>query len=145
MTHRLSPRQFAPALVLAALAAVIAFPASAEKQKMSSEEKGEAELAELLDGYTAGEPVKCLNGSQRDRLRVIDDTAFVFRDGRTIYVNRTNSPRFLNDFDIPVFKLFGSRLCRLDQVEMRSREGRFGGPIVTLADFVPYTKVKTES
>lgn len=112
---------------------------------MSAKEKGEAELTELLEGYTAGEPVKCLRSSQRDRLRVINDTAMVFRDGRTIYVNRTNSPRFLDEFDIPVFKLFSSSLCRLDQVEMVDRLGGISGPIVTLDHFVPYTKVETES
>lgn len=129
----------------AALATAAALPVLAQDKDKRVDEKGEAELAELLEGYEAGEPVKCLRSTQRDRLRVIDNTALVFRDGRTIYVNRTNAPRFLDEFDTPVFKLFGSSLCRLDQVEMRSDVSRLGGPIVTLADFVPYTKVETES
>ncbi|MXO91659.1 hypothetical protein [Pontixanthobacter aquaemixtae] len=128
---------------LAALATLFAMPAAAEDSEQAPLPKGEAELAELLDGYQAGEPVKCLRSSQRDRLRVIDDTALVFRDRQTIYVNRTNSPRFLDTFDVPVFKLFGNNLCRHDQIEMYSRDGRFTGPIVTLSDFVPYTKVDT--
>ena len=107
--------------------------------------RGEKELAELLEGYSAGEPVSCLRSSQRDRMQVIDDTALVFRDRGTIYVNRTNNPRFIDDFDIPVFRMFGTDLCRLDQVEFQSRTGMIGGPVVSLEDFVPYTKSDPDS
>ena len=134
---------------LAAAAAALSLPATAQDSEASAEkevqDRGEAELAELLEGYEAGEPINCLRRSQRDRLRVIDDTAFVFRDGRTIYVNRTNAPRFIDEFDVPVFKPFSSNLCRSDQVTFASRVGGIPGPTITLAEFVPYTKVKTES
>ena len=93
-------RNFMKSLALVtALALPLAVGVQAKEKPMS---KGEIELAELLKGYTAGEPVKCLNRSQRDRLRSIDRTAFVFRDGKTIYVNRTSAPRYIDDFDVPV-------------------------------------------
>ncbi len=142
--HRM--RQIAiTSLAFVSLALAGSLPVGAQDADNDTNAKGEAELAEILEGYEAGEPVKCLRRSQRDRLQIVDDTAFVFRDGRTIYVNRTKSPRHLDDFDVPVFRLFGSSLCRQDQVEMRSRDGHFAGPIVILSDFVPYTKVETES
>ena len=133
--------------VAAALTLPLGVAATAEEDVESTQElsKGEVELAEMLEGYEAGEPVKCLNRSQRDRLRMIDRTALVFRDGKTLYVNRTSSPRYIDDFDIPVFKPFGSSLCRLDQVEFIDRFGGFGGPIAFMKDFVPYTKVENES
>ena len=114
--------------------------AGADKTGTSAPSKGEKELAELLEGYSPGEPVSCLHSSQRDRMQVINDTALVFRDRGTIYVNRTSNPRFIDEFDIPVFRLFGTSLCRLDQVEFQSRDGLIGGPVVSLEDFVPYTK-----
>lgn len=39
---------------------------------------GEAELAELLEGRIAGDPVECLPDSRRDTMQAIDGTAFVF-------------------------------------------------------------------
>lgn len=134
-------------LALASIALIAAIPAAAEDKKIDKGiDKGEAELAELLEGYTAGEPVDCLNRSQQDRLRVIDDTALVFRDRGTIYVNRTHAPRFLDDFDIPVFTKFTSQLCRSDKVEMIDRGGSgITGPVFRLTEFIPYTKVKSDS
>lgn len=117
-------------------------PEPAEQRPPS---KGEQELAKLLEGYSAGEPVSCLRRTQRDRLRVINDTALVFRDRGTIYVNRTNAPQLIDDYDIPVFKPFGSNLCRLDQVEFISRYGNIGGPVLILDHFVPYTKSDADS
>ena len=134
---------------LAAAAAALSLPATAQdgeaKEEKKTETRGETELAEMLEGYEAGEPVNCLRRTQRDRLRVIDDTAFVFRDRQTLYVNRTNAPRFIDDFDVPVFKPFGSNLCRLDQVTFVDRAGGIPGPTISLAEFIPYTKVETES
>ncbi len=120
---------------LALVPMMLAAPVHAEAPS-----RGERELAELLDGYVAGEPVRCLNRNQRDRLRVINDTALVFRDRNTIYVNRTNAPRFLDNFDVPVFTVFTSRFCNLDRVDFISRAGGIRGPSVVLQDFVPYTK-----
>lgn len=103
---------------------------------------GEAELAKLLEGRTKGEPEKCLSDSERRNMQIIDETAFVFRDGDTVYVNRPDNARFLDNFDVPVFRIFGSSLCRLDQVEMRSPTSRIGGPVVILNEFIPYTREK---
>lgn len=73
-------------------------------------------------------------------MTVVDGTALVFRDGKTLYVNRTTAPRFIDDFDIPIFKPFGTSLCRLDQVEWRDRSSWIGGAVTTLGMFVPYRK-----
>lgn len=138
-----------PLVAAAGLVSAIAVtPSFAEEPSKQAEAEavteGEAELAKILEGRVAGEPVKCLTRAQRRNLRIVDETAMVFRSGRTFYVNRTNSPRFLNDWDYPVFSQFGSSLCRLDRVEMRSRSGNFPGPVLTLSDFIPYTKVETD-
>jgi len=113
---------------------VLAAPALAE------EAKGEAELTELLEGRVAGEPVKCLNGSRRNAAQIIDGTAFVFRDGATLYVNRPEGARILNWNDLPVFRLFSGSLCARDQVELRDRSSLFPGPVLLLGEFVPYRR-----
>ncbi len=133
---------FLPALaVLAVIAAPIAVQA-ADETRPPRNEAGEAELAKLLDGRIMGEPQNCLRDNQRRNMEVINRTAFVFRDGETIYVNRPDGASFLDQFDVPVFHIFGSDLCRMDRVELRGRTSGIGGPVVILNDFIPYTLEK---
>lgn len=129
-------------VVMGAVSAMAVSPAIAEGQAEQEISPGEAELAELLEGRVAGKPVRCLRESQHRGVRIIDDTAMVFSSGRTVYVNRTNTPQFLDEFGLPVFRKFGTALCERDQVEMRNRlaNGSFPGPIILLGEFVPYTK-----
>lgn len=101
---------------------------------------GERELAEIIEGRVPGEPVDCLSDAESDRMQVIDDTAFVFRDGATIYVNRPSGAAMLDDGDLPVFHQLGTQLCRLDRVELRDRISGMPGPVIVLDEFVPYTR-----
>lgn len=123
-------------IILAPL--VLALPQPALAAEEPADPRGEAELAKILEGRAAGEAVRCLSDHERRSMQIVDHTAFVFRDGRTIYVNRPKGARFLDDFDVPVFKIFGSDLCRMDQVEMRDRGSPIPGPQVLLGDFIPY-------
>ncbi len=108
----------------------------------SANAKGEAELTKILMGRTPGKPRDCLGPTQRSNMQIIDKTAFVFRDGDTIYVNRPSGANFLDGFDYPVFKLFGSDLCRMDQAEMLSRTSSIPGPVLTMGSFIPYKLTK---
>lgn len=107
---------------------------------LADEAKGEAELAELLEGRVAGEPVKCLTTARRDGAQIVNGTAFVFRDGATLYVNRPAGARVLDWNDLPVFRQFGTSLCANDQVELRDRYSLFPGPVLLLGEFVPYRR-----
>ena len=120
------------AIALAALASAI--PAAA------AHEKGEAKLAKLIDGRVAGEPVHCLSSTQRRNMQVVDRTAFVFRDGDTLYVNRPSGASFLSWSDVPVFKVWGNQLCDKDLVHLRDRSTGMGGPSLSLGEFVPYKR-----
>ncbi len=130
-----NPSRIALAASLAGLA-LAAVPAAAD------DAKGEADLAKLLEGRVAGEPVKCLGSTRRDGATIIDGTALVFREGGTIYVNRPAGADMLDWDDLPVFRLFGSSLCARDQVELRDRSTLTPGPILLLGEFVPYRRVQ---
>lgn len=126
-----------------AAAALLAFTAphaayAEDDAKPPRNAAGEAELAEILEGRIAGEPERCLSDNQRRNMEIIDRTAFVFRDRDVIYVNRPNGARLLDDFDVPVFRLHGSDLCRLDHVELRDRSLHMSGPLIAMNEFVPY-------
>ncbi len=147
---RLVRTPFAPAGAiaggLAALALLAAGPASAEEHSETGDAleltKGEAELAELLEGRVAGEPQNCIRVRPNYRLTTIDDTAYVYGRGRTIYVQRTSHPNRIDDDDTLVSRRFSSsQVCRQDIVNtIDPVHGMFTGTVF-FEEFVPYTRV----
>jgi len=125
------------ALILAGTAmALTGTAASAETRA----EKNEASLAKMLEGRTAGEPVKCINTFNSNNIRVMEHIGIIYDAGRTIYVARATHPEHLDSWDIPVIERFGSQLCSNDIMRTVDRgSGHFTGPLF-LDDFVPYTK-----
>ena len=61
--------------------------------------------------------------------------------GDTIWVNRPDNAKDLDDDEILVTKTTGSQLCRLDIVQTMDRTSHFTTGFVGLGDFVPYKKV----
>ena len=127
----------APFLAVASLA--FAAPVAAADTSVA-DAAGAAELAKILDGRVAGEPVDCIRDSSSSALEIVGGTALVFKRGPTIYVNQPDGANTLDRWDVPVFYKFGgSDLCKLDRVELRQRGSQIPGPSLFLARFVPYT------
>jgi hypothetical protein len=104
-------------------------------------EKGEARLAEMLEGRVAGEPVRCINTFRTNSPQIIDRVALVHDEGKTIYVARPERPRSLDSHDILLIERFSSsRLCAGDHMRMIDRTGGYTTGIVWVKEFVPYTK-----
>ncbi len=112
-------------------------PALAAKPRPS----GEEQLAKMLEGRVAGEPVHCISANPTSNTTVIDRTAIVYRIGSTLYVNRPKNADRLDSDDILVTKMRGSQLCSIDIVELRERTPlmMYSG-FVNLGEFVPYRK-----
>jgi len=101
----------------------------------------EAQLAKLLEGRVAGKPVNCIDPRVNSDTQIIDKTAIVYGSGRTIYVQRPDNARALDDDDILVTTLRGTgQLCDLDIVHLHERGGGFYRGFVGLNRFVPYTR-----
>ena len=107
----------------------------------SPRESAEALLARALEGRVPGPPVECIDvGVTRDA-RVIDDTAILYDQGRTIFVTRPRVGRdILDDSYVLVSKPLLSRLCKGDVVQLR--DSGSGTPVgaVRLEEFVPYRR-----
>jgi hypothetical protein len=104
-------------------------------------EAGEARLARMLEGRTAGAPVSCINTGRSNKMEVIDGVAVVYDAGKTIYVARPTDPRMLGRNDALVLGRFsGSRLCVQDAMKTIDRSDGFPTGVVFLKDFVPYSK-----
>lgn len=122
---------------------MLAAPATAQ----DAQTKGQAELAELLEGRVAGEPESCVRTFPNTSVNIIDKTAIVVDRGRTIYVNIPLHPETLDDNDALKIKKFGNatRLCRTDIITTFDTGGGFYTGNVFLSDFVPYTRVDSDS
>ena len=118
-------------------------PLSAEAEQEPSE--GEKRLARLLEGREAGEPQRCIRVRPSQAMTTIEDTAYVFGRGGTIYVQRTQNPEAIDRNDILVTQRFGSsQLCRLDIAQTVDQiVGFFTGNVI-FEDFVPYTRVSKD-
>ncbi|QPC98950.1 hypothetical protein [Qipengyuania soli] len=127
--------------VIAASAALTLFavPALAEEHGDMAMTKGEVKLAKMLEGRVAGEPRSCIRTIGSRNLMQIDDTALVYRDGRTLWVNRTRNPGSIDDSDVMLIRRFsGTSLCRTDQIDMIDRYAGMLTGVIFLDDFVPY-------
>lgn len=126
---------------IALAAAALATATGALAATNETNAKGEAELAKLIAGRTAGKPVSCipamLNGQS---MRVIDGTAIVYDAGSTIYVARPDDPKSLDSDNILVVDRFGSQICRQDIIRTVNRYSGFMTGVVFLSDFTPYKK-----
>lgn len=147
---RLSQKFACKAAMAGALALTLPSAGLAQEQDGDAEEaaiemtEGEEELAKLLEGREAGEPVSCIRHRLNDRVRIIDDTALVYGRGKTIYVNYTNNPRTIDDWDTLVTRRFGSSFCKTDIVtKIDPSSGIFAGTIF-LSEFIPYKRVEKE-
>ena len=104
-------------------------------------EKGEARLARMLEGRTAGEPVGCITTLRANKLQVIDEVGLVYDAGETIYVARPTDPRMLRRTDALVMERFSpSRLCVDEPIRTVDRHGGYFTGVVFLQDLVPYTR-----
>ena len=127
-------------LMLAAVSA-LAMAGAADARPGQS---GEAELARMLQGRVAGQPMACIRTRPSENVTTIDRTALVFGRGDTIYVNRTRFPDSIDDNDALVIRKFGTgtSLCRTDLITTFDRTSQFYSGNVYLADFVPYKRIR---
>ncbi len=122
-----------------AAAALLAAP-SAYADESTAPTKGEIKLAKMLEGRVAGEPQNCIRTLPNLKLTMIDETALVYKSGRTLYVNIPSDPGAIDNDDTLVTRRFGSRLCNTTIVTTIDRfHGGYTGNIF-LGQFVPYRK-----
>ncbi|WP_241233560.1 hypothetical protein [Altericroceibacterium xinjiangense] len=109
----------------------------------SSQARGEARLAKMLEGRVPGQPQSCIPAMVSRNLQVLDRTALVYDAGSTVWVARPSDPRSLDDSDILVIDRFSSSLCKQDVIRTVDRYTGFMSGVVFLGDFVPYKKLES--
>ncbi|HXG80301.1 MAG TPA: hypothetical protein VNJ05_00710 [Sphingomicrobium sp.] len=105
--------------------------------------RAQSELAEALAGRTPGPAVRCIPSYRSNQMQVIDDYTILFRDGRTVYLQKPSGgcPGISSGGRTLVSRKFGTTdTCEGDInhiVDMPS--GMHSGSCV-FGPFVPYTK-----
>lgn len=131
---------------LAASAPVLALTA---QEKPAAPTKGEAELAQLLEGREAGAPVRCIRriGSGQP-MHTINGTAYIFREGDTLYVQRTTRPQDISKrFGLSIKRLGTTsavEMCRTDLAETFDRGLGVPRASVIFENFIPYRRIRQE-
>ena len=129
-------RALVHAALVAGLVTAPIIPASAKV------ESGEAKLARLTAGRTAGKPVDCINltfaGRDSEKLPGI---GMAYRQGTTWYVSHFEGgcPQLRDDI-IVVTKLHSSQLCRGDIADLRMSGANIPLGSCIFGDFTPYIK-----
>ena len=106
--------------------------------------KGERNLARMLDGRVAGEPVDCIEVKRAFSTEIVDKTAIVYSmPGGKLYVNRPRKGRDALQPQYVVWSRGGRLACDRQGVALLDAGGKGGGynnNTVWLGPFVPYTK-----
>ncbi len=121
-----------------AATALLAGAANATSRKPD----GDAALARITAGRTAGAPVDCLRQSDIQSSQIVDRTAIVYtgRNG-TLYVNRPASgAAFLQDGLALVTDTHSDQLCSIDSVRLVDMSVRMDSGSVGLGKFIPYPR-----
>lgn len=104
------------------------------------------ELAEALAGRTPGPPVRCIPNYRANQMQVIDDGTILFRDGRTVYLQKPRGEclGIATGGRTLVTRKFGtSDLCDGDINQTVDLRSGFSGGACVFGPFVPYTKPRT--
>lgn len=128
-------------LALACSATLASCSASAVPDTPSP--RAQRELAEALAGRTPGPAVRCIRNYRSNNMQVIDDDTILFRDGRTIYLQkpRNSCIGIGNGSRTLVTRPFGTTdLCDGDINRLVDLSAGIGGGSCVFSPFVPYTK-----
>ncbi len=129
-------------LVALAVAAAALAGGATSAQAETRTERGEAQLARMLEGYQAsGETQRCISAYRSNQIRVIPYVGVVYDAGDTIYVARASRPESLRDSDVPVFERYSSQLCTNDVMRTVDRSSPSFAGVLFLEDFEAFTRV----
>lgn len=107
--------------------------------------RAQKELAEALAGRTPGPPERCIRNYRTNVMEIIDDDTILFREGRTIYLQKPRNSCFGigNHSRTLVTRPFGTTdLCDGDINTLVDLNAGIQGGACVFGPFVPYTKPK---
>lgn len=103
-------------------------------------EKAQREYDRLLAGKTPGKAESCLPTYRSNDMTIIDDSTILFRDGRTVYVNKPlgDCMNLDRSGSALVTRNVGPQLCRGDLATVVDNSSGMTLGACSLGEFVPY-------
>ena len=132
--------------LLAAGASAMLLSCSSTPVAEAPSPRAQKDLAEALAGRTPGPPEHCIRNYRSNSMEVIDDNTILFRDGRTIYLQKPINSCFGigNHSRTLVTRQFGTTdLCEGDINRLVDLSAGIQGGACVFGPFVPYTKPKS--
>ena len=133
-----------PAMIAVGASAML-LSCSASSVRDTPSPRAQRDLAEALAGRTPGPATRCIPNYRSSNMQVIDDDTILFRDGRTIYLQkpRGGCSGLGNGSRTLVTRQFGtSELCDGDINRLVDLSAGIQGGACVFGPFVPYTKPK---
>ena len=127
-----------PAILLVGAALV----ASCAPAPVGHTPRAAQQLASALAGRTPGQPVNCIPTFRANEMQVIDDETILFRDGSTIYLQKTKGscPGLASGANTLVTRSRGiNQLCSGDIQRLVNLPSGVGAGACVFGPFVPYT------
>ena len=128
-----------PAILLVGAALV----ASCAPAPVGHTPRAAQQLASALAGRTPGQPVNCIPTFRANEMQVIDDETILFRDGSTIYLQKTKGscPGLASGANTLVTRSRGiNQLCSGDIQRLGNLPSGVGAGACVFGPFVPYTR-----
>ena len=129
--------------IVAAGTAVAISSCSASSIPDTPSPRAQQELAEALAGRSPGPARQCIRNYRANNMRVIDDSTILFRDGRTIYLQKPESPcsGLTNGSRTLVTRKFGTTdNCAGDINRLVDLTTGIQGGACVFGPFIPYTR-----
>jgi hypothetical protein len=126
-------------LTVAAVAVLCACQTAATEPEPRSA-RAQQSYDRMLAGKVAGDPVRCLPTFRSNDMVAIDENTILFRDGRTVYLNRPLGSCYgLGKFNNAlVTRNLGGNMCRGDIAQVVNPTTGVLAGSCALGDFIPY-------
>jgi hypothetical protein len=131
--------------LIAALVATLASGCSTGPSQEVQSPRARNELAEALAGRTPGPAQRCIPNYRAGQMQVVDDSTILFRDGRTIYLQKPRGGCIgLASGRTLVTRKFGtSDVCDGDINRVVDLPSGMESGSCVFGPFVPYTKPRS--
>lgn len=130
-------------LIIAAVSTTALASCSTAPARVARDPRAAEELAKALAGRTAGPAVRCLPAFSRSDMDVIDDDTILYREGRTVYLQRPRGgcPGLnIGNYTLVIRKYGSNQTCDGDFGQLVDLRTGFGGGSCVFGPFIPYTK-----
>lgn len=127
-------------IVMIGIAATLVAACETAPEQVTRTADAQATYDKMLAGKTAGKAMSCLASRRAGDMVVIDDDTILFRDGRTVYVNKPlgSCTNLSNQSYALATANTGPQLCRGDLANVIDASAGITVGACALGDFVPY-------